>query len=166
MIVTFAKLKELSTPAPTLCVYSVCLDASGKTEFEQFVELDEELARTHEEELNLLYAAIEAMRKKGAKNHYFKQEEHAYYLPVVDTAIKEANTKDFGIRLYCCWLRPDLLILLNGGIKTQRNPMDCPNVSNHFKTAESIGRKLDNYIQSGMLDLSKQDALEQLELNI
>jgi hypothetical protein len=49
---------------------------------------------------------------------------------------------DFGIRLYCILLREDLVLLLNGNVKTKHDPIQCPLVNQHFKNAKSLARVL------------------------
>lgn len=78
------------------------------------------------------------------------------------TQIQELNNSDYGVRLYCIRLRDDTLILLNGGIKTNQNPEDCPNVSQHFKIAIQIATKIDKAILSKEIDVNQHEFLKDL----
>jgi hypothetical protein len=76
----------------------------------------------------------------------------------VPQEIVELNRDDQGIRLYGIRLSSNVLILLNGDIKTNQNPRECPNVRNHFLFANRLAVYLTNYIQEERIDIvhSKQ----------
>jgi hypothetical protein len=112
------------------------------SEFEKFDEKDFPLPH-HITERQIIYTTITKIGERGAKPFFFRHEGPAFALPgKVDQALIESNLDDFGIRLYCGLLRPDLVLLLNGDIKTKLNPDECPNVGPHFRNAVKLVRVL------------------------
>jgi hypothetical protein len=111
-------------------------------EFEKFDEKDFPLPQ-HITERQIIYTTITKIGERGAKPFFFRHEGPAFALPgKVDQALIESNLNDFGLRLYCGLLRPDLVLLLNGDIKTKHNPDECPNVGPHFRNAVKLVRGL------------------------
>jgi hypothetical protein len=51
------------------------------------------------------------------------------------------------LRLYCLVLNQHVVILLNGGIKTRRNALDCPNVGPYLKRANRLAVKIDELLK-------------------
>ena len=140
MIVTFHTIPELAFGQ--VQYISARLGDDPLLEFEKFDEKDFPLPQ-HITERQIIYATIRKMGERGAKAFYFRPEGPAFALPGrVDPSLIEANPNDFGIRLYCGFLRADLVLLLNGDIKTRLNPKDCPNVGPHFRIAEKLIRVL------------------------
>jgi hypothetical protein len=112
------------------------------SEFEKFDEKDFPMPQ-HVTERQIIYTTITKIGERGAKPFFFRHEGPAFALPgKVDQALIESNPDDFGIRLYCGLLRPDLVLLLNGDIKTKRNPDECPKVGPHFRNAVKLVRVL------------------------
>jgi hypothetical protein len=126
----------------------------GNGQLSEFEKFDEKDFSNHNEELEILYTIIEEMKIRGAKQHYFKFEGPANALPRVDKIIWDKNHDDFGLRLYCVRLTDNIVILLNGGIKTKRDPKFCPNVSKHFKNAVNIARNIDHALQHQLMRLN------------
>lgn len=46
------------------------------------------------------------------------------------------------VRIYCHWVNERIIILFNGGIKTNNDPTQCKNVSDHFYNAVNWAGKL------------------------
>ena len=138
MKVYFEKITEFSHAV--VHFYTVIFDDEDLYEFEKFQDTD---FPEHTKELEIMYAVIEEMQQRGAKLYYFKEENAANAIPKVTQNIIYANKKDFGIRLYCIRLTDNVVILLNGGIKTKKLPIDCPNVRQHFNNAIKIAKRLD-----------------------
>jgi hypothetical protein len=112
------------------------------SEFEKFDEKDFPQPQ-HITERQIIYTTIAKIGERGAKPFFFRHEGPAFALPGrVDQTLIELNPDDFGIRLYCGLLRPDLVLLLNGDIKTKQNPNECPNVGPHFRNAVKLMRVL------------------------
>jgi hypothetical protein len=139
------------------------LDDNKLTEFELFVDKD---FPEHESELEIIYNAIEEMQYRGAKSIYFKDESNANAMPVVTKAIMDSNKGDYGIRLYCIRLTDQLVVLLNGEIKTESKAQDCINVKKHFKNAVTIATKLDTLVINREINFQETDCLINLEFEI
>lgn len=138
VIVKFIKILAISTPK--VGFYTVALGSSELTEFEKFVAKD---LSAHKEELQKLYTVIDQMGLSGAKPYYFKSEGGFEYLPKISSkAIALADNEDYGIRLYCVHISPRIVVLFNGGIKTNLDPDLCENVKTHFSQARKIARKI------------------------
>ena len=161
MLVVFEKIGDISTEEVTF--YSVRLNKNELTEIELF---DEYEFPEHSKELEILYNVIDEIKYRGAKSYYFKSEEGANALPRVSQQIINANKKDYGLRLYCIRLTDNIVVLLNGNIKTKHNPEECPNVRRHFKNAIKIARKLDKLLREGEVNYEKPNCLLNLEFEI
>ena len=140
MIVSFEPIPGLSFR--NVQFISAKLGKDPLSEFEKFDEKDFSKPQ-HVTERQIIYTTITKIGERGAKPFFFRHEGPAFALPGrVDQTLIESNPDDFGIRLYCGLLRPDLVLLLNGGIKTKQNPDECPNVGPHFRNAVKLMRVL------------------------
>jgi hypothetical protein len=118
------------------------LEGQSRSEFEKFV--DKEFVKPqHLKEQEIIYSTIRTISRRGAQERYFRSEAPAFALPGrVDQEHMDDNPDDYGIRLYCGILAVDLVLLLNGDVKTKLDPKNCPNVSSHFQLAQKIVRAL------------------------
>jgi len=140
LVVGFDSIQDFSFRAVRFI--SAKLGKDSLSEFEKF-DRKEFPKLQHMRELQIIYKTIEKIGERGAKSFFFRHEGPAFALPgKVDQELIDSNPDDFGIRLYCGLLRPDLVLLLNGGIKTKLNPEDCPNVGPHFRNAVKLVRAL------------------------
>lgn len=152
MEVSFEKIEGFS--GDYVEFYAAKLGNSKLNEFELFDAKD---FPDHVKELQLIYNAIDIMSEEGISDNYFVFEGRADAMPQVPNALKKANKKDFGIRLYCIRLAERLVVLSNGDIKTKKDPDKCKNVQKHFSNIQKIARKLlsnppVNYHEKGCLD--------------
>jgi len=161
LYVSFEKIEEFSTNFVEF--YTVRIDDDQLTEFEIFDGKD---FPDHYQELEIMYNAIDIMQKEGAHKAFFAFEGPANAMPVVTKVIKYSNKTDFGLRLYCIRLTDSLVVLLNGDIKTKRNPVECANVSPHFTNALRIATALDKMIFQKEITLQKPNSLTDLEIEI
>lgn len=161
MKVLFEKIEELSEEYVEF--YSAKFGKDTLFEFEKFEENE---FPKHQEELQIIYNVINQMRKRGAKNYFFKHEGPANALPKVTQEIIEANKDDFGLRLYCIRLTDNVVILLNGGIKTKIDPTECSNVKEHFNNAIKIAKKLDKDLLAREINYQQFNCLEQYQIEI
>lgn len=140
MVVTIIPVPELSKN--WVQFVSVKLEGQSRSEFEKFD--DKEFVKPHHiKEQQIIYSTIKSIGRRGAKERYFRSERAAFALPgKIDQEHMDANSDDYGVRLYCGILALDLVLVLNGDIKTQLDPEECPNVRSHFQLAQRIVRAL------------------------
>jgi hypothetical protein len=143
--------------------YSAKLGDDSLFEFEKFDGKD---FPNHVEELQIIYSVINQMQFRGAKHYFFKHEGPANALPRVTQEIIEANKDDLGLRLYCIRLTDDVVVLLNGDIKTKQAPTECENVKVHFSNAIKIAKKLDKALLDREINYQKRDCLQHYEIEI
>jgi hypothetical protein len=149
LYVSFEKIDMLSTG--NVGFYTIRLGSASLTEFEKFDDSD---FTHHHKELEIIYLILKEMGLRGAEPYYFRPENGAEALPakrVVPLEIIEANS-DYGIRLYCIRLTKQVVILLNGGIKTNLNPKICPNVKMHFRNAYRLSAAITQAKLDGDID--------------
>lgn len=122
-------------------------------------------------ELNEIRRYIEKIGKEwGAYPKHFKHERAAERLPPPYHYIETEDANDYGLRLYCIRLTPEIVILLNGGRKTNLDPELCNNCSKHFTLANRISNKINEAINDGYIELNHTtgeiDIEEDFELDI
>ncbi len=162
MFVTFEKLDEISDGH--VDYYSAKFEGNKLTEFERFDAKD---FPNHLADLELIYGVIVEMGIKKARKFFFRHEGNADALPNnVPLEIIDANEADFGLRLYCIRISDDIVILLNGDIKTARDPNDCPNVGGHFKRARKIARLLDQARADNEINFQNPNPFKDFEIEI
>lgn len=132
------------------------------TETDKFYASFDDPAHPHFEEFDTIYRVVDAMGNspRGAERCLFRFENDADALP--------PNRRDaervFGIdvikhselRLYCIRLSNDVVVLLNGGVKIEDDPRDCPNVGRHFHFAQLIARAIDQLIAEKAIQIGKK----------
>jgi hypothetical protein len=166
LVVTIVPIPELSEKLVQFV--SVRLEGEALSEFDKFDE-KEFPEPHHQEELQIIYSTIRQISKRGAKTYYFRHEGPAFALPgKVDQEQMDANPDDYGLRLYCGILAPDLVLLLNGDIKTEQDPRQCPNVGPHFRLALRIVRALMKAWEDGFIRFTdgKVDIDDEYEIEI
>ena len=82
---------------------------------------------------------------KGAHEDYFRDEGIVWALPPEAKIMKGRFVKN--IRLYCHLVSSSVVILYNGGIKSEATVQQCPNVSMHWQNAKIATRKLKDQIE-------------------
>jgi hypothetical protein len=154
LVVRFCSIPELSFGKVQFL--SVKLGKDELSEFEKF-DNKEFTEQHHLTERQIVYKTIEQIAYRGARPFFFRQEGPAHALPgKVDSSIMDSNPDDFGIRLYCILLREDLVLLLNGDVKTKHDPTQCPLVNRHFKNAKALARVLFKASADGFIRLSEK----------
>lgn len=102
----------------------------------------------YREQLGMILQYIEEIGEKyGALRGHFKHERSADALPP-PYYIQPGKPNRYGLRLYCIRLSNEIVVLLNGDLKTENNPEDCPNCRRHFRFANALARRLDEAIRA------------------
>jgi len=133
--------------------YTVRLEVDGEkeefSETEKFFQIYDDENHPHFQEFDTILRVIDGIGNhfRGAELRLFRFEDAAHALPpkikdadaVLDIEIIEHSQ----LRLYCIRLTNDVVILLNGGVKTTDAVLDCPNVKNHFRFAQAVAKAID-----------------------
>lgn len=121
------------------------------TEYEKFIERFEN-DHTVSDTYGIISESILIMGEVGADLDMFRLENRAVALPPPGRRLAILGHEyrdDFPpLRLYMMRVCDQILILFNGGLKTNRTAQLCPNVSTHFRTANSLCNQIDDRIRS------------------
>lgn len=100
------------------------------------------------EQLGMILQFIKDIGKRyGAREAHFRHERTADALPP-PYYIQPGKPNKYGLRLYCIRLSEQVVILLNGDLKIENNPENCPNCRRHFRFANTLARKLDEAMRN------------------
>ncbi|MDF2456213.1 MAG: hypothetical protein K0R51_2206 [Cytophagaceae bacterium] len=142
MVATIVKIQRLSFKK--VSYYTVELEGSSP-EFDDF-QKRMALIPDYKPELIRIFQFIKDIGEiYGAHETQFRHERSAHALPPKYHIIETIPGK-FGLRLYCIRLSPNVVILLNGDMKTDHDPEICPNCRKHFNLANKIANKIDEAI--------------------
>jgi len=140
--------------------YSIKIEVDGrlneKTEMQLFFEkhlnnpVTKEWAQDLYEWLNTRIGI-----EKGAEERLFRSERHAQALPPNIQAINKAT--NYNLRLYCVRVNEQIVILLNGGMKTARTAQECEIVGPHFKFANQFAHSFWKAIKNGVIQIDKKN---------
>ncbi|MEK6510646.1 hypothetical protein [Myroides odoratimimus] len=150
-------------------IYTVLYDGSelGLADlfFEKYLQvLDENIK---ESGLMLLtFITNDIAKRHSALETFFREEREAIALPgkKTDIVIKEIffplGEESFPLRLYCYRVNDNILILFNGGIKTDVTAQDSPDLSVKFQESQIISKKIQQAINDGDILVSKNELLD------
>jgi hypothetical protein len=155
--------------------YSIHFEGKDTDETEDFFLRHEEAAHLTEEMDEILAWIDGIANDTGALENLFRQERKASALPP-ENPVRRRQKKRFHIqfqevnrlRLYLIRLNDAVVILLNGGEKTTRNPEDCPNVRHYFRQAQLIADAIDEALDNKdiIYNERKNDIIIQPEFEI
>lgn len=144
----FVRLKRLvSLSFSKVYYYTVQIDGEPQSEFEDFLTRMKAMPEYQEQLGQILQFIKEIGIKYGANPHHFKHERNAEALPP-PYYIQPGKPNKYGLRLYCIRLSREVVVLLNGDLKTENDPLQCPNCRRHFQFANEIARELDEAIRN------------------
>jgi hypothetical protein len=109
------------------------------TEFEIWLTQFSDLATkngTEAEQFSDIKADLSYFGLRGVNREKIRPEQGA-------AALSKKSRGLPAIRLYVVRMSENHLILLNGGLKTQNDPQNCPNVQAHFNFAVTLARVID-----------------------
>ena len=142
--------------------YTIQYEGAKKSEFKDFTDRMKKLSKTDSrvsEDLDEIRSQIKAIGNKfGASESKFKKEMSAFAL-ALDYPLRNNSDGIFGLRLYCIIISNEIVVLLNGGDKTNKVAQDCDNVSMHFRNANHMDTVIKNYIKDGTLEIIGRDLL-------
>lgn len=103
------------------------------------------------EEVDLIYLLLDDMGRNGASKDFFRHENRAGALPSPSNKLLRRNLDPASfqpLRLYVMRISEDVVFLFNGDVKTTEKAQDCPNVSRHFRLANSLAMEIDEAIKN------------------
>lgn len=155
----FAELIDLSEEISTPKVHYYTIKVSDKefSEFELFTLEFKEMEEVSDEYNDLLAWIRLRLGKWGALDKYFRHERSAQALPPGAKYLEMEY--EHNLRLYTVRLSDNIVILLNGGIKTRDLAQNCPNVSRHFRFANRIADEIDKSFTQGALRIAGRNLI-------
>ncbi len=135
---TLARIEDFET-YKFIGYYSLRSELKGYSEAEDFFIRMDEIEDIQDDLDKLWYWLEQIADKTGWYAEAFRHEGICVALPPKKRITGEYND----LRLYCHLITNNVVVLFNGGIKTQDNPEDCPNVKQHFSNAKGWAYKLD-----------------------
>ena len=147
-------IEEFSTDFPLVSFYTARLETASLSETEKFIERFLQSSE-FKNDFDTIMAWIEKMGEDfGALRIFFRDENGANALPP-RKGILERYTPSFvefaNLRLYCIRLSDQMVVLLNGGIKTSEKVQDSPDCIAHFRFAVRFCKLLDEQIRGGTI---------------
>ena len=135
--------------------YTVKFDNDDKTEVDKFFEKYQE---SHSK--SVLYIKMwiaEIGEKFSAEARYFRPEDNSEALPPpfnqLESVDIEIDQDNLSLRLYCIVLSPEVVVLVNGGIKESQKTQDSPTCWEHFLLTSSLSSQMRQMIKGGHLTL-------------
>ena len=138
-IIEYEKFKQVT-------YYSVLMDDNKLCEMDKFIEKFSE-NENYIEDFNILITIIEQMgERKKAHQKWFRPENQAHALPPPSHQMKQFIVDEISkneLRLYCIWLSPEVVILLNGGVKDAQTVQECTtDLYSKFLFAQKVGKAI------------------------
>lgn len=120
-----------------------------------FVEFRDRLEQEHPKKLTHLLSCIEQLGKRGALINLLRNEQSGSELLAIPkknytsdpTYQEDGQPVKNMLRLYCHRLNNDVLFVFSGGLKTTNNPLECPNVRQHFLNGQEFCNAIDSAIK-------------------
>lgn len=131
-IVEFKRYKRVT-------YYSIKQDDDDDSETDKFFNKLENIVEISEELDNIVHWIKSIGNMRGAQIKHFRPENLAVALPPPRNV---KGTVANNIRLYCHWVNEGVVILFNGGVKTNIDPVLCKNVKPHFLNAQKHIKQL------------------------
>lgn len=86
---------------------------------------------------------------QGAREHFFRFETQASALPPKPSQVRGLafDFEEFPLRLYCLRISDELVVLMNGGIKTSSKAQDSPDIRARFSEANRFAKAIDRALK-------------------
>ncbi len=166
---TFATI-EVAQRFNLVTYYTIRLEVNEKkeneNEFEKWI-LKHSRDESIKDEYQDVMALLERMGQElSAKLRYFRHEGRAEALPPnwkeINRKEKEAHiTYSKNLRLYCIRISESVVILFNGGIKSDgaKTAQECPNVRKYFCQANSFAKAIDKALSNREIQVDTGDLI-------
>ena len=148
--------------------YTIRLEDELYSETEKFIlrfESDEQYQQDLE---NILALLVILGNEKGTKSRFFRDESAAQALPPeIKEALRENWVQfiDAGLRLFCLRMTDEVVILLNGGIKSSQKMNDSPDLVTKFRIAQQISKAIDAKLRHRELQIIGQKLIGDFEIS-
>ncbi len=152
MIAEILKYKEFRK----VTYYVLKVEGRKNHEFNDFIIRMNAIERFKPEVGKILQFIKDVGDKHGALRKLFRHERLAEALPEPKYHYLEVNEEgitEYGLRLYCLRLTEQVVLLLNGDIKTTTEASECINCGKHFNFANLVANKINKDIEDGTLSI-------------
>ena len=151
----WAIIEELYT-FKKVTYYTIRLEGDTYSETEKFILRFEADAQYQQDLENILALLVILGNEKGAKSRFFRDESAAQALPPeIREALRENWVQfiDAGLRLFCLRMTDEVVILLNGGIKSSQKTNDSPDLVAKFRMAQQLSKAIDKQLRNRELQV-------------
>ena len=151
----WAIIEELYT-FKKVTYYTIRLEEDTHSETEKFILRFEADAQYQQDLENILALLVILGNEKGAKSRFFRDESAAQALPPeIREALREnwVQLIDAGLRLFCLRMTDEVVILLNGGIKSSQKTNDSPDLVAKFRMAQQLSKAIDKQLRNRELQV-------------
>jgi hypothetical protein len=146
-------IEEFASDYPRVNFYTLRAEDEPYSETKKFFNRFREQV-DYKDDLVLIAKTIEQIGKtRGAKAHYFRNEDGAEALPPnskkwADLGLLDTdNLSQPQLRLYCLRLNEEIVILLNGCAKTSQKVQDSPDCVDKFRFANRVNTAFNKMLQ-------------------
>jgi len=132
-----------------VCLYSICFEADGPTEFEHFMqkfETEGVLNRDYQK----IIIALQIILKNGAFERYFRPEGS------IGDGVCALPLASGKIRLYCLRLTDQILIVGNGGVKRTKTYQEDKHLLGYVLDLQRFDTILQEGINNGTFSLEEK----------
>ncbi len=146
--------------------YTLWVEGKSRSETDDFFSRFEGNIQVAND-LDLLVSwIVEIGQNRGAKARYFRFENDADALPPPARIMAELGDDFCRLRLYCIRLSEQVVVLVNGDLKTSRTVQESPNLLTKFRFANKMAGQLIRLMNKGELVLNGKEItnVEMLEL--
>jgi hypothetical protein len=136
--------------------YTIQIEGQENDEFNDFLLRMKRELKDKSELAQLLSHIGNIGSNWGYRNSDFKREDeaHRFLLPFKSQI---STNSPYGLRLYCVVLSPQVIILVNGNLKTEKSVRSCKNCYPYFVLANRLAQSLDSAIKSNRIEIEGLD---------
>lgn len=148
--------------------YTIRLDNNAYSEMEKFILRFERDSQYQHDLENILALLVILGNEKGAKTRFFRDESAAQALPPeIKEALRENWVQfiDAGLRLFCLRITDEVVILLNGGIKSSQKTNDSPDLAAKFRTAQQVSKAIHAKLRNRELQIMDKKLVGDFEFS-
>ena len=133
--------------------YTLRFDTEKKTELDKFYD---NFQKEYSQSIFYIKMWIAEIGEKfGAQTRFFRPEDNASALPPPSEELRcldiDFEKEDMNLRLYCIVLSPEIVILVNGGIKESDATRDSPTCWKQYIFASNIASQINKMLKQGDL---------------